>query len=355
MERQKQASLNWNGVQMNLDLRLVSDEGQKSAVSTMSSVSIVVPFLDESATLETLFSRVRAAMETTGRAWEMIFVDDGSRDGGDLLAADLARANRNVTLIRFTRNFGKASALSAGIALARGDIIVTMDADLQDDPVEIPRFLEKLAEGHDMVSGWKQTRHDPVSKTLPSRIFNRMTAKMFDIELHDINCGFKAYTRRAAKHLNLYGELHRFTPALLHAVGYSCSEIAVQHHAREYGQSKYGMMRMVKGLLDLGTVKLLTRYQSRPLHFFAMIGLPLFLLGTSFIAYLSVLWLLGMGPIGTRPLLFIGILLTVTGTQILGVGLVAELLQASGLKERDKYVIDKTVSQNQPHLSESSL
>ncbi|WP_417809766.1 glycosyltransferase family 2 protein [Thioclava sp.] len=340
---------------MKFDLRLVADEGQEPTASTATSVSIVVPFLDECATLETLYSCVRDVMDGTGRAWEMIFVDDGSRDGGDVIASEMARANRNVTLIRFTRNFGKAAALSAGIAQARGDIVVTMDADLQDDPTEIPRFLEKLSEGHDVVSGWKQTRYDPIGKTLPSRIFNRMTAKMFDIDLHDINCGFKAYTRRAAKRLNLYGELHRFTPALLHAVGYRCTEIAVQHHAREHGRSKYGTMRMVKGLLDLSTVKLLTRYQSRPLHFFAMIGLPLFLLGTSFIAYLSVLWLLGMGPIGTRPLLFIGILLTVTGTQILGVGLVAELLQASGLKERDKYVIDETVSQNQPLPSEGSL
>lgn len=324
-------------------------------MSAATSVSIVVPFLDECATLEALFGRVRDVMETTGRPWEMIFVDDGSRDGGTEIASRLARANRNVTLVRFTRNFGKASALSAGFAQARGDIIVTMDADLQDDPAEIPRFLEILGDGYDVVSGWKQTRHDPIGKTLPSRIFNRMTAKMFDIDLHDINCGFKAYTRRAAKRLNLYGELHRFTPALLHAVGYRCAEIAVQHHAREHGQSKYGMMRMVKGLLDLGTVKLLTRYQSRPLHFFAMIGLPMLLLGTGFIAYLSVLWLLGMGPIGTRPLLFIGILLTVTGTQILGVGLVAELLQASGLKERDKYVIDETVTQSHPLHSECSL
>jgi len=266
---------------MNFDLRLVADEGQLPTDSAATSVSIVVPFLDECATLEPLFSRVREVMDTTGRPWEMIFVDDGSRDGGDAIVVELARGNRNVTLIRFTRNFGKASALSAGIAQAHGDIILTIDADLQDDPTEIPRFLEKLSEGYDVVSGWKQMRNDPIRKTLPSRIFNRMTAKMFDIDLHDINCGFKAYTRRAAKRLNLYGELHRFTPALLHAVGYRCTEIPVQHHAREHGQSKYGTMRMIKGLLDLSTVKLLTRYQSRPLHFFAMIGFPLLLLGTS--------------------------------------------------------------------------
>ncbi|WP_298909587.1 glycosyltransferase family 2 protein [uncultured Aliiroseovarius sp.] len=308
-----------------------------------ASVSIVVPFLDEASTLETLCSRIQAVMETLDREWELIFVDDGSTDGGGEIAADLARREPQVKLVRFTRNFGKASALSAGIAQAQGDIIVTMDADLQDDPTEIPRFLERLAENYDVVSGWKQTRHDPLGKTLPSRVFNRMTAKMFDIDIHDINCGFKAYTRRAAKRLNLYGELHRFTPALLHAVGFNCTEIIVQHHAREHGHSKYGTKRMIKGFLDLSTVKLLTRYQSRPLHFFAMLGLPLLLLGLGFISYLSVLWLLGLGPIGTRPLLFIGILFTVTGTQILGVGLVAELLQASGLRERDKYVIDEII------------
>ncbi|WP_239058344.1 glycosyltransferase family 2 protein [Aliiroseovarius sp. PrR006] len=318
-------------------------DAQSPTAPEDASVSIVVPFLDEASTLETLCSRIQAVMETLGRDWELIFVDDGSTDGGGEIAADLARRVPQVKLVRFTRNFGKASALSAGIAQAQGDIIVTMDADLQDDPTEIPRFLERLAENYDVVSGWKQTRHDPLGKTLPSRVFNRMTARMFDIDIHDINCGFKAYTRRAAKRLNLYGELHRFTPALLHAVGFNCTEIVVQHHAREHGQSKYGVTRMIKGFLDLSTVKLLTRYQSRPLHFFAMIGLPLLLIGLGFIAYLTALWLLGMGPIGTRPLLFIGILFTVTGTQILGVGLVAELLQASGLRERDKYVIDEIV------------
>lgn len=325
------------------------DAGSREAVGdahsgvalTAGSVSIVVPFLDEAETLEPLFGRVAKAMAETGREWEMILVDDGSRDASGTVAKALVNAHPEVTLIRFTRNFGKAAALSAGMARARGAVVLTMDADLQDDPTEIPRFLDALAAGHDVVSGWKQTRHDPLGKTLPSRIFNWMTARMFGIDLHDINCGFKGYSRRAAKRLNLYGELHRFTPALLHAQGFDVTEIAVRHHPREHGQSKYGMMRMVKGLLDLSTVKLLTRYQSRPLHFFAMIGLPLLLGGLAAIFYLCVLWLLGMGPIGTRPLLFIGILLTVTGTQVLGVGLVAELLQATGLRERDKYVIEE--------------
>ncbi|EAQ04714.1 sugar transferase [Pseudooceanicola batsensis HTCC2597] len=304
-------------------------------------VSVVVPFLNEAETLEVLHQRITATLAGLGPAYEIILVDDGSEDGGELIAEALAETDAHVRVIRFTRNFGKAAALSAGIAEARGDVIVTMDADLQDDPKEIGRFLAKLDEGYDVVSGWKQTRHDPVGKTLPSKIFNRMTARLFDVDLHDINCGFKAYSRRAARHLNLYGELHRFTPALLHAAGYRVAEIAVEHHPRAHGQSKYGTRRLIKGLLDIATVKLVTRYQSRPLHFFAMLGLPLLLVGLAFISYLSALWILDMGPIGNRPLLLIGILFTVTGTQVLGVGLVAELLQAAGLRERDKYVIDQ--------------
>lgn len=305
------------------------------------TVSVVVPFLNEAATLEELHRRITAAMVPLAPAHEIILVDDGSDDGGELIAEALAEIDPAVRVIRFTRNFGKAAALSAGFAEARGDVIVTMDADLQDDPKEIPRFLTRLEQGFDVVSGWKQTRHDPLGKTLPSKVFNRMTARLFDVDLHDINCGFKAYTRRAARHLNLYGELHRFTPALLHAAGYRVSEIAVEHHPREHGRSKYGFTRMIKGLLDIATVKLVTRYQSRPLHFFAMLGLPLLLVGLGFISYLSTLWMLDMGPIGNRPLLLIGVLFTVTGTQVLGVGLVAELLQAAGIRERDKYVVDQ--------------
>lgn len=305
------------------------------------SVSIVVPFLNEAETLEPLHARITEAMAALSPAHEIILVDDGSDDGGELVAEALADIDPRVRVIRFTRNFGKAAALSAGFAEARGDVVITMDADLQDDPKEIGRFLDKLAEGYDVVSGWKQTRHDPVGKTLPSKVFNRATAWLFDVDLHDINCGFKAYTRRAARHLNLYGELHRFTPALLHAAGYRVAEIAVEHHPRAHGVSKYGSRRLVKGLLDIVTVKLKTRYQSRPLHFFAMLGLPLFLIGMAMISYLTALWFLDLGPIGNRPLLLIGILFVVTGTQVLGVGLVAELLQAAGLRESDKYVIDQ--------------
>ncbi|MEM7722359.1 MAG: glycosyltransferase family 2 protein [Pseudomonadota bacterium] len=322
------------------------DAQTTDTIRRIDSVSFVVPFLDEKDTLAELFSRIRDAMAEDTRTWELIFVDDGSTDGGTEIAAQLARDEAQVVLIRFTRNFGKAAAISAGMEAARGDVIITMDADLQDDPAEIPRFLAELEGDSDVVSGWKETRHDPIGKTLPSRFFNMMTARLFDIDLHDINCGFKGYSRRAAEQLNLYGELHRFTPALLHASGYRVSEIQVRHHARKHGVSKYGSKRMIKGFLDLATVKLITRYQSRPLHFFAMIGLPLFVLGGLMIAYLTVLWLLGLGPIGDRPLLLIGILFVVTGTQVVGVGLVAELIQTSNLRERDKYVVDRIVGRS---------
>lgn len=322
--------------------------GQKMNASENVLVSVVVPFLNEQDTLETLNTRIAEAFVSIDKTYEIIFVDDGSTDDGAEIVERLSETDSHVRVVRFTRNFGKAAAISAGIREARGSVVVTMDADLQDDPTEIPNFLEKLSEGNDYVSGWKQNRDDPLGKTLPSKVFNWMTSKMFSIEIHDINCGFKAYTRRAADHLNLYGDMHRFTPAILHAAGYHGTEIPVRHVAREFGVSKYGSKRIIKGFLDMFTVKMTTTYNARPLHFFAMIGLPLCLLGTLFIAYLSVLWFLNMGPIGDRPLLLIAILLIVTGTQVLSIGFVAELLQSSKISESQKYVIDQITENGRP-------
>jgi glycosyltransferase involved in cell wall biosynthesis len=241
------------------------------------------------------------------------------------------------------RNFGKASALSAGIAHCRGDVVITMDADLQDDPKELPHFLQEIDAGHDVVSGWKQIRNDPISKTLPSKFFNYLIRKTFRLDLHDINCGFKAYTRPAARALNLYGELHRFTPALLHAIGFSVKEIPVHHNPRRFGKSKYGFTRFIKGLLDLVTVVLLTRYQARPLHLFGGFAMVIGLLGFCMLFYLAVLWFMGLGPVGNRPLFFLGILLVTTATQLFGVGLIAELLQTSQLTESGKYMVRELV------------
>jgi glycosyltransferase involved in cell wall biosynthesis len=246
------------------------------------------------------------------------------------------------------RNFGKAAALSAGMAFARGDVIVTMDADLQDDPKELPRFFEQIDAGYHVVSGWKQVRNDPFSKTFPSKIFNFLVRKTFKLDLHDINCGFKAYTQDAARALNLYGELHRFTPALLHGMGYSVKEIAVHHNPRKFGRSKYGASRFIKGLFDLITVVLLTRYQSRPLHFFGGGALLLGSAGTLILTYLTALWMLDLGPIGNRPLFFLGILLITTATQLFGVGLIAELLQTNQLREGGKYAIREMIGFGDP-------
>ena len=301
-------------------------------------ISVVVPFLNEVDSIRTLVEEIRDVEMRLSMPVDIILVDDGSDDGSGEVARGLAANDDSLTYIRFRRNFGKAAALSAGFEAANGDVVFTMDADLQDDPKEIPRFIEMIRDGADLVSGWKRRRHDPIDKTLPSKVFNAMTSRAFGIELHDINCGFKAYRREVIEHINLYGELHRFTPALANAAGFRVAEIEVEHRAREHGVSKYGWSRFIKGILDLFTVMLITRYGSRPSHFFALIGLPLLAIGGLFIAYLSFLWLFGMGPIGTRPLLQIGILFVVTGVQLMGIGLIAELVLSSRMTEGDKYV-----------------
>lgn len=317
----------------------MTEQPAATAAVRHSSVSIIVPYLNEEDTLIALVEQQQEVLRNLNRDYEIILVDDGSTDNGSTIAKTLAEQEPRVRLIRFTRNFGKASALSAGMKKARGDIFITMDADLQDDPCEIARFIEKIEEGYDVVSGWKKTRHDPIGKRFPSMIFNGMVQATFGMGIHDINCGFKAYTRRAAKSLNLYGELHRFTPALAYANGYSVTEIVVKHNAREFGVSKYGFTRMFKGFLDLVTVKLMTKYRARPLHFFALLALPFGILGVGMLTYLTILWFAGLGPIGNRPLLLIGILFIITATQLLGIGLTAELVQTSRLGENDKYVI----------------
>lgn len=304
------------------------------------SVSIVVPFYNEEDTLEPLYEQICAAFAGRGCVFELILVNDGSTDLSAVVAQKLAASRPGVSLINFRTNFGKAAALSAGFERARGDVVITMDADLQDDPAEIPRFLEAIDKGSDVVSGWKQKRHDPLGKTLPSKLFNSVVGRIFGLRLHDYNCGFKAYRRPALKHLNLYGELHRFTPALLHSLGFQVAEIAVTHHPRRHGQSKYGWSRLIKGMIDLFTVLLSTRFRMRPAHLFAYIGLPIAGAGFAALAYLSLLWIIGAGPIGSRPLLFFGITAVLFGTQIIATGLIAEVVRASGSHEGDKYLIE---------------
>ena len=288
-------------------------------------LSIVVPLLNEAATLNALYDEVHAALEPTGVEWEIVYVDDGSTDGSYRELVRLHEAHSNVRVVRLRRRFGKAAALAAGFDAAAGAVIVTIDADLQDDPAEIPNLLAKLDEGYDLVSGWKRDRRDPLSRRIFSKIYNRATAIVTGVRLHDMNCGLKAYRAEVLRDVQIYGELHRFVPVLAHHLGYSATEIPVSHRARENGRSRYGLERYVRGFFDLLTVAFMGRYRYRPLHLFGGIGLLLGGTGFAILLYLTAIKLGGAG-IGDRPLLMLGILLLVVGIQSFSLGLVGEML-----------------------------
>jgi len=288
-------------------------------------ISVVVPVHDEERSVALLLDELASVLDGLGRPWEAVFVDDGSTDGTFGALTRLHDAHDNVRVVRLRRNFGKAAALQAGFEEARGDVVVTIDGDLQDDPAEIPRLLAKLDEGFDLVSGWKAKRRDPLSRRIPSRIFNRVTGRLSGLRLHDLNCGLKAYRAEVVKGLRIYGELHRFIPVLAHYRGFRVAELPVNHRPREHGRSRYGMERYLRGFLDLLTVTFMGRYRHRPLHLFGGLGLALGAIGTVVLAYLTVIKI-GGEAIGHRPLLTLGVLLVVVGVQLLSLGLLSELL-----------------------------
>ncbi len=288
-------------------------------------ISIVIPVHDEERSVALLYDELVAAFSGDGHAWEAVFVDDGSVDGTFEALARLHDANDNVRVVRLRRNFGKAAALDAGFAEAAGDVIVTIDGDLQDDPAEIPRLLAKLDEGYDLVSGWKTKRRDPLSRRIPSKIFNGVAGKVSGVPLHDMNCGLKAYRSNVVQGMQLYGELHRYTPVLAHYHGYRVTELPVNHRPREHGRSNYGVERYVRGFLDLLTVTFMGRYRHRPLHLFGGLGLIAGVLGFAILVYLTFVKLAGHA-IGQRPLLTLGVLLIVVGIQLLSLGLLSELI-----------------------------
>ncbi|MRR08907.1 glycosyltransferase [bacterium] len=298
-------------------------------------VSVVIPVCNERQTLEPLHRRVREVLAANELAGEIIFVDDGSDDGSWEVITALTRRDKRTAAISFRRNFGKAAALTAGFARARGGIVVTMDGDLQDDPEEIPRFVAKLEEGFDLVSGWKQSRRDPLSKTVPSKLFNRVTALTSGVPLHDFNCGFKAYRAAVLREVSIYGELHRYIPVLAHHRGFRIAEIAVRHHPRVAGRSKYGWGRLVKGYLDLLTVVFLTRYARRPGHFFGTVGSFAFGTGLLINGYMTLVKYVGHQAIGQRPLLLLGTLLMILGIQFVSIGLLGEMIAARTRTEHD--------------------
>jgi len=302
-------------------------------------ISVIIPVLNEAETIQPLAEQITAVLDGLERSCEIVFVDDGSRDD---TVERIRRAHENdsrVRLVRFRRNFGKAAALCAGFDVSRGSIVVTMDGDLQDDPGEIPKLLEKLeSEDLDLVSGWKQNRQDPVSKRLPSKVFNWVTRKLARIDLHDFNSGFKVYQREVLDEIALYGELHRYIPVLAGRKGFAVGEIAVLHHRRQHGNSKYGWDRFYKGLLDLITVLFITRYTRRPLHLFGVIGLGSLIVGLGINLYLLILWLQGE-YLSNRPLLLLGVLLMLLGIQVLTTGLIGEMITFKNFQRSDTYSV----------------
>lgn len=289
-------------------------------------LSVVIPVYNEHASLSLLHEKLLSVLEPMSLRWQIIYVDDGSTDGSTDILKQLQADDSRVIVIVQRRNFGKSDALMAGFALADGERIITMDSDLQDDPDEIPRMLACLDEGFDLVSGWKRDRKDPLSKRIPSKIANAITSRSTGLYLKDMNSGFKAYRRECAKHLTIYGDLHRYIPVIAHLAGYNVTEIPVTHHERRYGSSKYGVERLLRGGFDFLTILFLGRYGHRPLHLFGVLGGILLGLGLAINLLLTVEWFQGVRPIGDRPLLLLGILLILVGIQFLTMGLVAELV-----------------------------
>ena len=293
------------------------------------NVSVVIPVLNEKESLPELVRELEHSLSTYS-AWEVLFIDDGSSDGSTEWMADLCTKNSNFKLLQFYRNYGKAAALSEGFKVATGEYIITMDADLQDDPAEIPNLISKLSDGWDLVSGWKKTRHDPLNKTLPSKVFNFVTRLMTGVKIHDFNCGLKGYKQAVVKSIEVYGGRHRYIPALAGQQKFKITEIVVNHRARQFGETKYGGSRMFHGFFDLITILFLNRYTQQPLHLFGMFGIGFLTIG--FIVECFVLYFkyaLGEPFSKHMALLMFGIMFIIIGIQFFSIGLLGELMTRS--------------------------
>ncbi|MEC9094677.1 MAG: glycosyltransferase family 2 protein [Planctomycetota bacterium] len=316
----------------------------------MKNYSVVIPVFNEGESLPQLFTELQTIAQENGYDSEIIFIDDGSTDNSWNIIEELSQYHEEVQGIRLRRNFGKAAALSAGFEAATGEFVFSMDSDLQDDPKEIPAFLEKMNfENVDVISGWKKIRHDPIHKTLPSKIFNWLVGRLTGVKLHDHNCGFKCYRREVLAEIDLYGEMHRFIPVLANARGFQVGELIVEHRKRQHGVSKYGFNRFFKGFLDLLTVYFLTGYRQRPQHLLGTLGLGSFLLGLIGLTYLAIYWMVrvygdygNMDPLHQRPLLIYSLGALLLGAQLMSIGFIAELITAYYRRETKPYSIKKT-------------
>lgn len=315
------------------------------------ALSIVVPLHNEEENVPSLCERLTDVLATGPlryrHSYEIVLIDDGSTDRSFDVCAAIQRQDERVRVIQFRRNFGKTAALQAGFSMARGDRLITIDGDMQEDPGEMFALLEQLDSGYDLASAWRKQRNDPLSKTLPSRVFNAVVSRITGVRLHDFNCGFKAYSTEVVEELRLYGELHRFIPVLAQQRGFRVTEVPVTHQRRRFGKSKYGARRLGRGYLDFIQVLFLTSYLRRPLRLFGMIGTLFTTFGVMICAYLTLLWLQGVRPIGDRPLMTLGVLLLITGLQFISTGLVGEMLRHNSYRSGDEYAV-RQVLQAEP-------
>jgi glycosyltransferase involved in cell wall biosynthesis len=306
---------------------MAKQKTKQSDANHIPHISIVIPLLNEEESLRELFSLINETMQKIKKSYEIIFVDDGSTDTSfEVITALHTQYPSIIKAIRFRRNFGKSAALSAGFKEAQGEYIITMDADLQDDPNEIPSLIETLGDSYDLVSGWKKKRHDSIIFTLPSQIANTITSKMTGLRIHDLNCGLKAYRKIVAKELKIYGDLYRYIPILAHQAGFRVGEKIVQHHSRKYGHSKYTVGKFYRGFLDLLTILFTAKYIRRPLHLFGVWGIVSFFIGAAIDGYLSLEWFLGLTSISNRPLFLVGFLFIIIGVQFVSLGLLGEMI-----------------------------
>ena len=304
--------------------------------------TVLIPLYNEEESLEILTNEVvRNLKDLVNDNYEVIFINDGSQDNSLEVIKSLCEKNKNLKYISFRRNYGKSAALSVGFNKAKGKLIITMDADLQDDPNEFRNLWNKLKEGNDLVTGWKKKRHDPIHKTAPSKLFNFVTSKVSGLKLHDYNCGLKIYKREVVKSLDVYGEMHRYLPVMAHWNGFKVAELPVLHHPRKFGVSKFGASRFIKGFLDLITLVFNYKFLKRPLHFFGTIGFLFTFVGFIIDLILSIEWALGQTSLSQRPLIFFGMGLIIVGVQFISIGLLGELMVKNN-KNRDNYNIKES-------------